>query len=175
MNKKYLIVIVLLAIVALYVAGLLFPYCVEPSVGSFTLAMSDENLSEVEVILRENLPTSFTIEVSSGSPRRYTVIPSSEFNSLKETLWYNESMAITSAKQENGYTYAFFNNRFDERDYNITELQELLNKYSLEVKEVNRRYVRFGDNVRLSEIDETLHLLENESNMIKVWPDVLDR
>ena len=175
MNKKYLITIVVLAIIAVYVAGLLYPHCVKPSVGGFTLAMSDENLSEVEVILRENLPTSFTIDVSSGSPRRYTVIPSSEFNSLKETLWDNESMEITSAKQENGDTYAFFNNRFDERDYNITELQKLLNKYSLEVKEVNRRYVRFGDNVRLSEIEETLHLLENESNVIRVFPDVLDR
>ena len=175
MNKKYLIIIVVLAIVAVYVAGLLFPYCVEPSVGSFTLAMSDENLSEVEVILRENLPTSFTIKVSSGSPRRYTVIPSSEFNSLKETLWDNENMEITSAKRENGDTYAFFHNPFDERDYNITELQEILNKYSLEAKEINRVYVQFGDNVRYSEIEETLHLLENESNVIKVWPDVLDR
>ena len=175
MNKKYLIIVVVLAIVAVYVAGLLFPYCVEPSVGSFTLAMSDENLSEVEVILRENLPTSFTVRESTGSPRRYTVIPSSEFNSLKETLWDTESMEITSAKRENGDTYAFFNNRFDERDYNITELQEILNKYSLGVKEINRIHVQFEDTVRVSEIEETLHLLENESNVIKVWPDVLKR
>jgi hypothetical protein len=175
MNKIYLIIIVVLAIIAVYVAGLLYPLCVKPSVGGFTLAMSDENLSGVEVILKENLPTSFTIKVSSGSPRRYTVIPSSEFNSLKETLWNNETMEITSAKRENGDTYAFFNNPFDERDYNITELQKLLNKYSLEAKEINRIYVQFGDNVRLNEIEETLHLLENESNVIKVFPDVLER
>ena len=175
MNTKHLITIVVLAIVALYVAGLLFYYCVEPSAAGFNLAMSDENISEVEVILRENLPTSFTMEVSSGLPRRYTVIPSSEFNSLKETLWDNERMEITSAKQENGDTYAFFNNPFDERDYDITELQEILNNYSLEAREINRIYVRFGDYVRVSEIEGTLHLLENESNMIKVWPDVLKR
>jgi len=149
MNKKYLIIIVVLAIVAVYVGGLLYPFCVKPSVGGFILAMSDENLSGVEVILRENLPTSFTIKVSSGSPRRYTVIPSSEFNSLKEILRDNEGMELTSAKRENGATYAFFHNRFDERDYNITELQELLNKYSLEAKEINRIRVQFGDNVRL--------------------------
>jgi hypothetical protein len=60
-------------------------------------------------------------------------------------------------------------------DYNITELQEPLNKYSLEAKEVNWIYVQFGDNVRYSEIEETLHLLENESNVIRVFPDVLKR
>jgi methyl coenzyme M reductase subunit D len=77
MNKKYLIGIIVLAIIAIYVGGLLFPYCVKPSVGGVSLAMGDENLSEVEVILRENLPTSFTVRVSSSSPRYYTVIPSS--------------------------------------------------------------------------------------------------
>lgn len=39
-------------------------------------AWDDENLSKFEVILRENLPTSFTVRVSSSSPRYYTVIPS---------------------------------------------------------------------------------------------------
>ena len=177
MNKKYLIIIVVLAIVAVYGGGLLYPYCVKPSAGGFMLAMSDENLSEVEVILRENLPTSFTVRVSSSSPRYYTVIPSSEFNSLKETLRDNESMEITSAKQENGATYAFFGLCFGklDSDFDITELQEPLNKYSLEAKEVNRIYVQFEDNVRLSEIEEILHLLENESNVIEVSPDVLER
>ena len=69
MNKTYLITTVVLAIVAVYVRGLLFPYYVKPSVGGVGLAMSAENLSEVEVILRENLPTSFTVKVSSSSPR----------------------------------------------------------------------------------------------------------
>ena len=122
MNKKYLISIIVLAIVAVYVGGLLFPYCIKPSVGGVNLAMSDENLSEVEVILREKLPTSFTVRVSSSSPRYYTVIPSSEFNSSKETLWDNENVEITAAKQENGDTYAFFNSCFGkiDLDYNIT-------------------------------------------------------
>ena len=177
MNKKYLIVIVVLAIVAVYVGGLLFPYCVKPSVGGFILTMSDENLSEVEVILRENLPTSFTVREFSGQSRYYTVIPSSEFNSLKETLRDNESIEITALKQENGNIYASFELCFDKRDsdYNITELQEPLNKYSLEAKEANRIFVQFEDSVRYSEIEETLHLLENESNVIRVFPDVLKR
>ena len=178
MNKKYLIIIVVLAIVAVYGGGLLYPYCVKPSAGGFMLAMSDENLSEVEVILRENLPTSFTTEkVDWIGPTYYTVIPSSEFNGLNEILWDNESIMITAAKQENGATYAFFHSCFGkrEREYNITELQEPLNKYSLEAKEVNQIYVQFEDNVRLSEIEEILHLLENESNVIKVSPDVLER
>ncbi len=86
-------------------------------------------------------------------------------------------MEITSAKQENEVTYAFFGICFGkhESDCNITELQEPLNNYSLGSKEVNRIYVQFGDNVRYSEIEETLHLLENESNVIKVFPDVLKR
>jgi hypothetical protein len=177
MNKKYLIIIVVLAIIAVYVGELLFPYCVKPSVGGFSLAMSDENLSEVEVILRDNLPTSFTVRGSSSSPRYYTVIPSSEFNSSKETLQDSESMEITAAKQENGNIYASFELCFDKRDsdYNITELREHLNKYSLEAKEINRIFVQFGDNVHYNEIEETLHLLENESNVIRVFPDVLDR
>ena len=147
-------------------------------VGGLTLAMSDENLSEVEVILRENLPTSFTAEkVDWIGPRYYTVIPSSEFNRLKETLQDNESMEITALKQENGDIYASFELCFGKRDsdYNITELQEHLDEYSLEAKEVNWIYVQFGDNVRYSEIKETLDLLENESNVIRVSPDVLER
>jgi len=177
MNKKYLIIIVVLAITALYVGGLLFHYCVKPSVGGFILTVSDENLSEVEVILRENLPTSFTVREFTGQSRYYIVIPSSEFNSLKETLRDNESIEITALKQENENIYASFESFFGKRssDYNITELQEPLNKYSLEVKEANRIYVQFEDSVRLSEIEESLHLLENESNVIKVYPDVLKR
>jgi len=146
-------------------------------VGGLTLAMSDENLSEADVILRENLPTSFTVRVSSSSPRYYTVIPSSEFNSLKETLRDNESIEITAVKQENGDVYAFFGACFGkiDFDFDITELQEHLDEYSLEAKEVNRIYVQFGDNVRYREIEETLDLLENESNVIRVFPDVLER
>ena len=89
----------------------------------------------------------------------------------------NESIEITALKQENGNIYASFELCFDKRDsdYNITELQEHLNKYSLEAKEVNWIYVQFEDNVRYSEIEETLHLLENESNVIRVFPDVLKR
>jgi hypothetical protein len=177
MNKKYLIIIVMLAIVAVYVRGMLFSYCVKPSVGGYILAMSDESLSKVEVILKENLPTSFTARVSPNSPMYYTVIPSSDFNNLKETLWDNESIEITAAKQENGATYAFFHSCFGkfDLDYNIAELQEPLNKYSLEAKEVNRIYVKFEDNMRLSKTEETLYLLENESNVIRVFPDILDR
>ena len=145
-------------------------------VGGVTLAMSDENLSEAEVILRENLPTSFTAEkVDWIGPRYYTVIPSSEFNRLKETLWENESIEITAVKQENGDLYAFFGACFGKIDFDITELQEHLDEYSLEAKEVNWIYVQFGDNVRYSEIKETLDLLENESNVIRVSPDVLER
>ena len=147
-------------------------------VGGLFLAMSDENLSEAEVILRENLPTSFTAEkVDWIGPRYYTVIPSSEFNSLKETLWENESIEITAVKQENGDLYAFFGACFGkiDLDFDITELQEHLDEYSLEAKEVNWIYVQLGDNVRYSEIKETLDLLENESNVIRVSPDVLER
>ena len=143
-------------------------------VGGVSLAMSDENLSEVEVILRENLPTSFTAEkVDWIGPRYYTVIPSSEFNRLKETLWENESIEITAVKQENGDLYAFFGACFGkiDLDFDITELQEHLDEYSLEAKEVNWIYVQFGDNVRYSEIKEILDLLENESNVIRVSPD----
>lgn len=141
-------------------------------VGGVSLAMSDENLSEVEVILRENLPTSFTAEkVDWIGPRYYTVIPSSEFNRLKETLWENESIEITAVKQENGDLYAFFGACFGKIDFDITELQEHLDEYSLEAKEVNWIYVQFGDNVRYSEIKEILDLLENESNVIRVSPD----
>ena len=178
MNIKKLSIIVVLAIIVVYVGVLLlYPYCTKPSVGGFMLSMSDENLSDVEVILREKLPTSFTTEeVNWIGPRYYTVIPSSEFNSSKETLWNNESISITAAKQENGDTYAFFHNCFGKtnRDYNITELQKPLNKYSLEAKEVNGIYVQFGDNVHYREIEESLHLLENESNVIEVSPDYLD-
>jgi hypothetical protein len=58
-------------------------------------AWDDENLSKFEVILRENLPTSFTVRVSSKSPRYYTVIHSSvskEFRQL-ETLHRNYILA----------------------------------------------------------------------------------
>ena len=54
-------------------------------------AWNGENISKFEVILRENLPTSFTVRVSSKSPRYYTVIHSSvskEFRQL-ETLHRN--------------------------------------------------------------------------------------
>ena len=101
--------------------------------------MSAENLSEVEVILRENLPTSFTIKVSSGSPRRYTVIPSSEFNSLKETLYENENIDTIAVKTEDGDTYALLHLLGEDRDaINTTnKLQEHLDKYSLEVNKIN--------------------------------------
>jgi hypothetical protein len=65
------------------------------------------DLFEAEVILRENLPTAFTAKVSLSSPKYYIVLPSSEFNRLKETLWDNESIDITAVKQENGDTHAF--------------------------------------------------------------------
>jgi len=50
----------------------------------------------------------------------------------------------------------------------------IVDKYSLEAKEVNWVYIKFGSNVRYSEIGDTLDILENESNVIKVFPDVLD-
>jgi len=121
--------------------------------------MSDENLFEAEVILRENLPTAFTAKVSSSSPKYYIVLPSSEFNRLKETLWDNESIDITAVKQENGDTYAFFNLCFGKIDlmFDITELQEHLDRYSFGAKEVSWICVQFRDNVRYREIYESLY------------------
>jgi len=150
MNPKNLIIIVVLAIIIASVGVMLLDHDANDDnidegtvvikerykhsgklyVGGIFLALSDETISEVEVILRENLPTSFTAEVERSSPRYYTVIPSSEFNRLKETLWENESIEITAVKQENGDIYAFFESCFGklDLDFDITELQEHLDK-----------------------------------------------
>lgn len=173
MNKKSLIVIILtLIVVSVGVLGFNLSYkSGRLYVGGISLAMSDENLSEVEVILRDNLLTSFTVKVSSSSPKYYIIIPSSDFNNLKETLYENESIEITEAKQQDEDIYAYI-----EGFLGKNELQEHLDRYSLEVKEINWIYVNFESNVRKSgEIADTLDILENESNMISAFPDVLDR
>jgi pyruvate-formate lyase-activating enzyme len=60
---------------------------------------------------------------------------------------------------------------YDHADTN--KLQEHLDKYSLEVKKVNRIYVRFSKHVKNKEIEHTINLLKNESNVIKASPDLV--
>jgi hypothetical protein len=142
--------------------------------GGISLGLKDNNMSMIEEILTENLPVSYTTKkVDWIGPWDYTVIPSSEFNSLKETLLENESIEITAVKQEDGDIYALVH-LLGESDRDATiKLQEHLDKYSLEVKEVNWMYVRFSKHVKNKETEHTINLLKNESNVIKASPDLV--
>ena len=179
MNSKILIVIAILTLIVAFVGVLLMNSSHrsgELYVGGIMLALSDDDKSSIEKILRENMLVSFHIEkVDWISPRYYSIISTSDFNSIKETLWDNENIEITESKQQKGDTYIFFGGCFGKYEYNITELQSHLDEYSLEAKEVNWVYIKFGSIVRKNEILYTLDILENESNVIRAYPDVLDR
>lgn len=104
--------------------------------GGIGLELKDNNTSRIKEIVEENLPVSYTIMYDRLPPRAYTVIPLSEFNSLKETLLENERIGTTEAKQEDGEIYAFIR-LLDDTDHADTDkLQEHLNKHSLEVKKL---------------------------------------
>ena len=144
-------------------------------VGGINLALKDNDPSRIEAILDGALPVSFSAEkVDWITPKYYTVIPSSRYDSLKETLWEGENIDINALKNEDGDIYASFESCFGKNDYNITELQDHLDKYSLEVKQVNWFYVRFERHVQYKEIEHTLNLLKEESNVIRIFPDVAD-
>ena len=145
-------------------------------VGGINLGLNDNNTSEIEEILNENLPVSYTVEKSSFGLMDYTVIPSSEFNNLKETIYENENINIIAVKQEDGDTYALLRMLGEDRDaINTTnKLQKHLDKYSLEVNKINWKYVTFNKRVQYKEIKHTISLLENESNVIDVHPDSVD-
>ena len=142
--------------------------------GGINLELKDTNTSRIEEILEANLPVSYTVRYDVLPPRAYTVIPSSKFNSLKETLLKNERIGTIAVKQDDGDTYVFIRLLDDTDHADTNKLQEHLDKYSLEVKKVNRIYARFEKDVQYREIEETLHLLENESNMIEVRPDFIE-
>jgi hypothetical protein len=75
--------------------------------GGICLGLKDNNMSMIEEILEENLPVSYTTKkVDWIGPWDYTIIPSSEFNCLKETLLKNESINTIAVKQEDGDIYA---------------------------------------------------------------------
>jgi len=59
-------------------------------------------------------------------------------------------------------------------NYSITELQEHLDKYSLEAKEVEWIYIEFDENVQYKEIEHTLDLLKEDSTVIRASPDLLE-
>jgi hypothetical protein len=85
----------------------------------------------------------------------------------------NESIEITAVKQEDEDIYALFQ-YLGETDPEDIQLREHLEKYySLEVKEVNRMYVRFEKDVQYKEIEHTLNLLKKENNVISAYPDLL--
>ncbi|MDY6931265.1 MAG: hypothetical protein SVJ22_05055 [Halobacteriota archaeon] len=190
MDKKYLI-FALLVIVLVTSAGAIFwntdtdeetavnimkeiEYDGKAEVGAIDLALKDEDISNIEVFLGENLPVSFSTEKDDWiTPKYYTVIPSSEFNSLKETLWEDEDIDINALKNEDGDIYASFESCFGKNDYNMTELQEHLgDKYPLEIKEVNWILVRFESHLQYKEIEHTLDLLKEENNVIRIFPEV---
>lgn len=137
-----------------------------------SLYLKDDNTSIIEEILDENLPVHYTIQ-KIDRIRHYAVIPSSEFNSLKEILKDNEGIGIIAVKQEEGDTYVFISH-LDDTHPNTNELQEHLNKYSLEVKEVDRIYVRFEKDIHYGGIAHTLDLLKKENNVIRAYPDLLE-
>ena len=146
----------------------------ETLVGGIDLVLKDNNTSRIEEILDDKLPVSYTIGKNKFfSTRYYTVIPLSDFNSLKETILNNENIEVDPVKQEDGNIYALLH-LLDDSDRNATDiLQEHLEKYSLEVKKGNRFYVEF-DNILYKEIKHMTNLLKNESNAIYVHPDYLD-
>ena len=142
-------------------------------VGGINLGLKDNNISEIEEILKENLPVPYTVKNSRFGQKDYTVIPSSKFNSLKKNIIKNENISIIAVKQEDGDTYALLHLLGEDRDaINTTnKLQEHLDKYSLEVNKINWKYVTFSKDVQYKEIKHTISLLENESNVIGVVPD----
>ena len=140
--------------------------------GGISLELKDNNTSRIEEIL-EALPVSYTVEYDRLPPRAYTVIPSSKFNSLKETLLKNERIGTIAVKQEDEDIYAFIRLLDDTDHADTNKLQEHLDKYSLEVKKVNRIYVRFEKDVQYREIEHTLNLLKKENNVISADPDLL--
>ena len=142
--------------------------------GGISLELKDNNTSRIEEILEEDLPVSYTVKYDRLPPRAYTVIPSSKFNSLKETLLKNERIGTIAVKQEDGDIYAFIRLLDDTDHADTNKLQEHLDKYSLEVKKVNRIYVRFSKHVKNKEIEHTINLLKNESNVIKASPDLVE-
>lgn len=179
MNKKNLVIVVVLAITAAFIWVIAVnTYEGRLYASGIDLALKDDNItSETEELLRENLPVSFTARrVYWISPLYYTVIPLSEFNTLKETLLEEERIELTAVKREDEDIFVFFQNCFgkDDREYSIIELQEHLDKYSLEAKEVKWIHIGFDEAVQYKEIEHTLNLLKDESNVIRASPELLE-
>ena len=179
MNVKKFVSIVVLAIIVIAASFgmilIIFKVIDNPArvyAAGVSLDLKDNNMSMIEEILEENLPVSYTIK-KKDRIRHYAVIPSPEFNSLKETLLKNENIGTIAVKQEDGDTYAFIR-LLDDAHAGTNKLQEHLDKYSLEVKEVNRMYVRFEKDVQYREIEHTLNLLKKENNVISAYPDLLE-
>lgn len=179
MNKKNLVIVVVLVLIAAFIWVIAVnTYEGRLYAGGIDLALKEDNItSGIEELLRENLPVSFTARrVYWISPLYYTVIPAAEFNRLKETLLEEERIELTAVKREDGDIFVFFQNCFgkDDREYSITELQEHLDKYSLEAKEVNWIYIEFDENVQYKELEHTLDLLKAESTVIRAYPELLE-
>jgi hypothetical protein len=177
--KKILVIVVVLAIIVASFGGILVIFKVIDNperayAGGISLELKDNNTARIEEILEEDLPVSYTVKYDRLPPRAYTVIPSSKFNSLKETLLKNERIGTIAVKQEDGDIYAFIRLLDDTDHADTNKLQEHLDKYSLEVKKVNRIYVRFSKHVKNKEIEHTINLLKNESNVIGASPDLVE-
>ena len=177
--KKILVIVVVLAIIVASFGGILVIFKVIDNperayAGGISLELKDNNTARIEEILEEDLPVSYTVKYDVLPPRAYTVIPSSKFNSLKETLLKNERIGTIAVKQEDGDIYAFIRLLDDTDHADTNKLQEHLDKYSLEVKKVNRIYVRFSKHVKNKEIEHTINLLKNESNVIGASPDLVE-
>ena len=176
MNKKNLVIVVVLVLIAAFIWVIAVnTYEGRLYAGGIFLGLKDNNMSMIEEILKENLPVSYTTKkVDWIGPWDYTVIPSSEFNSLKETLLEEERIELTAVKQEDGDIYALLH-LLGESDRDATnKLQEHLDKYSLKVKEITWIYIEFDENVQYKEIEHTLNLLKDESNVIRASPDLLE-
>ena len=177
--KKILVIVVVLAIIVASFGGILVIFKVIDNperayAGGISLELKDNNTARIEEILEEDLPVSYTVKYDRLPPRAYTVIPSSKFNSLKETLLKNERIGTIAVKQEDGGIYAFIRLLDDTDHADTNKLQEHLDKYSLEVKKVNRIYVRFSKHVKNKEIEHTINLLKNESNVIGASPALVE-
>ena len=177
--KKILVIVVVLAILVASFGGILVIFKVIDNperayAGGISLELKDNNTARIEEILEEDLPVSYTVKYDRLPPRAYTVIPSSKFNSLKETLLKNERIGTIAVKQEDGDIYAFIRLLDDTDHADTNKLQEHLDKYSLEVKKVNRIYVRFSKHVKNKEIEHTINLLKNESNVIGASPALVE-
>ena len=177
--KKILVIVVVLAIIvaSFGVTLVIFKEIDNPErayAGGISLELKDNNTARIEEILGEDLPVLHTVKYDRLPPRAYTVIPSSKFNSLKETLLKNERIGTIAVKQEDGDIYAFIRLLDDTDHADTNKLQEHLDKYSLEVKKVNRIYVRFSKHVKNKEIEHTINLLKNESNVIGASPALVE-